>query len=57
MMTHILMSWFKESTERQKTRFVKKTVENVDLHKAVSKKSMTTQEYCVKNDFLAPLII
>ena len=23
-MTHILMSWFKESTERQKTRFVKK---------------------------------
>ena len=57
MMTHILMSWFKESTERQKTRFVKETVENVDLHKAVLNKTMTTQEYCVKYDFVASLML
>ena len=55
MMTHILMSWFKESTERRKTRFVKETVKNVDLQKAVLNKTMTTQEYCVKYDFVAPL--
>ena len=42
MMSHILMSWFKESTERQKT-FLKENVENADLHKAVLKKTMTTQ--------------
>ena len=42
MMTHVLMSWFKESTERGKTTFLKETVENADLHKAVSKKTMTT---------------
>ena len=57
MMTHILMSWFKESTERQKTRFVKETIENVDLHKAVLNKTMTTQEYCIKFDFVAPLML
>ena len=57
MMTHILMSWFKESTERRKTRFVKETLENVDLHKAVLNKTMTTQEYCVKYDFVAPLML
>ena len=33
-MTHILMSWFKESTERRKTSFLKETVENADLHEA-----------------------
>ena len=44
MMTHILMSWFKESTERRRTSFLKETVENGDLHKAVLKKTMTTQE-------------
>ena len=48
------MSWFEESTERRKTRFVKETVENADLHKAVLNKTMTTQEYCVKYDFVAP---
>ena len=58
MMTQILMSWFKESTERQKkTSFLKETVENADVHKAVLKKTMTTQEYCVQYDFVAPLII
>ena len=55
MMAQILMSCFKESTERRKTRFVKETVENADLHKAVLNKTMTTQEYCVKYDFAAPL--
>ena len=38
------MSCFKESTERGKTSFLKETVENTNLHKAVSKKTMTTQE-------------
>ena len=48
MMTQILMSWFNESTERQKkTSCLKETVENADLLKAVLNKSMTTQEYCV----------
>ena len=44
MMTQILMSWFRESTERQKTSFLKETVENADLHKVVLNKTMTTQE-------------
>ena len=35
MMTHILMYWFKKSTEIRKTSFLKETVENTDLHKAV----------------------
>ena len=56
MMTHILMSWFKKSTELRKTGFLKETVENADLHKAVLNKIMTTQEYCVKYDFVAPLL-
>ena len=54
-MTHILMSWFKESTERRKTRIVKETEENEDLHKVVLNKTMTAQGYCVKYDFVAPL--
>ena len=42
-MTHILMSWFKESTERQKRpSFLKETVENTDLHKAVLNKTMNS---------------
>ena len=44
MMPHILMSWFKESTERQKTSFLKETVENANLHKAAWNKTMTAQE-------------
>ena len=55
VITHILMSWFKESTERWKTSFLKETVENADLHKAVLKKTMTTQEFRIKYDFVAPL--
>ena len=51
-MTHILISCFKESTERrktsflkrQKTSFLKETVENADLYKAILNKTMTTQE-------------
>ena len=46
MMTHILMSWFKESTEKKQTNFLKETVENADLHKAVLNKTMTTHKYC-----------
>ena len=44
MMTHILMSCFKESTEIRKTSFLKETVEYADLHKAALSKTMTTQE-------------
>ena len=55
MMTHIWMSWFKEGIEKRKTSFLEETVENADLHKAVSNKTMTIQEQCVKYDFVAPL--
>ena len=57
MMTHILMSWFKESAERRKTSFLQETVENADLHKAVLNKTMDTQEQCIKYNFVAPLSI
>ena len=43
-MTHILMSRFNESTERRKTSFLKESIENTDLHKAILKKTMTTEE-------------
>ena len=56
-MTHILMSWFKESAERRKTSFLQETVENADLHKAVLNKTMDTQEQCIKYNFVAPLSI
>ena len=48
MMTHILMSWLNETKETGKTNFLKETVENADLHKAVLNKTITTQEKCVK---------
>ena len=38
------MSWFKESIERRKISFLKQTVQNADLHKAVLNKTMNTQE-------------
>ena len=52
MITHILTSWFKTfdlkkieaSTERWKNNFPKEIVENVDLHKPVLNKIITTQE-------------
>ena len=47
-MTHILISWFKESIERRKISHLEENVENADQHKAVLSKTMTTQEYCVK---------
>ena len=47
MMTQILMSWFKETTERQKTSFLNETAENADVQKAVLNKTMNKQEYCV----------
>ena len=34
---------------------MKKTVKNVDLHKAVLNKKTIKQEYCLKYDFVAPL--
>ena len=44
MVAHILISWSKEITKRQKTSFLKETVENADLHKAILNKTMTAQE-------------
>ena len=44
MMTYILMSWFTERTYRQKNSFLKETVVNEDLHKALLNKTMTIQE-------------
>ena len=42
---HILMSWLgQESTERRNTSFLKETVYNEDLLKAVLNKTMTMQE-------------
>ena len=55
MMTYILMSWFIESTERQKSTFLKETVVNADLHKALLNKTITIQEQYLKYDFAAPL--
>ena len=55
MMTHILTSWFKESTEGRKASFLKETIENTDLHKAIFNETMTTQEWCLKYNFVAPL--
>ena len=52
---HILMSCFKESTEKRKTSFLNESVENADLNKAILNETMTAQEYCVKYDFVAPL--
>ena len=43
-MTHILMFRFKESTERRKSSFLKETVENTDLQKAVLKKTILKQK-------------
>ena len=43
MMTHNLMSWFKESTERRKTSFLKQTLQSADLDKVVLNKTMNTQ--------------
>ena len=37
-----------ESRERQKTSFPKELVKNADLYKTVSKKIMTTHEWCVR---------
>ena len=45
----------KKAQKDKKTSFLKETVENADLHKAVLNKTMTTQEYCVYYDFVAPL--
>ena len=44
IMMHISMSWFKESTGKQKTSFLKETIENADVHKTIINKTKTTQE-------------
>ena len=43
-MMHISKTCFKESTERQKPRFLRETGENADLYKVVLNKTLTTQE-------------
>ena len=44
MMAHILMFFFQRKHRKRKPNFLKETVENADLHKAVLKKTMTIQE-------------
>ena len=44
-----------KSAERQKTSLPKEQVENTDLHKPVLNKIMTTQDQCVKYNFVAPV--
>ena len=39
----------------KKTSFPKEKVENTDLYKPVLNKVMTTQEQCLKQNFVAPL--
>ena len=39
----------------KKTSFQKEWVENTDLYKVVLNKIITTQEQCVKYEFVAPL--
>ena len=49
-----------ENKKRRKTKrnsFPKEQVENTDLYKPVLNKIMTTQEQCVKYNFVAPLTI
>ena len=41
--------------ERQKSSFPKEQVENTDLYKPELNKIMTSQDYCVKYNFVAPL--
>ena len=40
----------------KKTSFPKELVENADLHNPLLNKMRTTNEYCVKYDFVASLI-
>ena len=44
-----------KNPERQKKRFSKEKVENTDLHKPLLNKIITTQEQCVKYNFVAPI--
>ena len=45
----------KKAQKDKKTSFLKETVENADLHKPLLNKTMATQEYCRKYDFVAPM--
>ena len=59
------MSWFKTFNSYKKIQkaqkgekiIFQKKVENVDLRKPVLNKIMTTQDWCGKYDFVAPLTI
>ena len=47
MKAHFNVFIQRKHRKAKKTSFLKETVENTDLHKAVLNKTMTTQEYCV----------
>ena len=47
----------KKTTERRTIRPLKQKVENVDLYKPVSNKTIAMQEECIKYNFEAPLNI
>ena len=57
MMKHAYFNVFIQRKHRKtkKASFLKETVENADLQKAVLNKTMTSQELRVKYDFVAPL--
>ena len=44
-----------ENAERTKTNFPKEKVKNADQSKPVLKKIITTDEKCLKHNFVAPL--
>ena len=46
-----------QNTEIRKTGFLKEKVGNEDLCKSVMNKIITTHEQCIKNSFVAPLMI
>ena len=55
MKAHFNVFIQRKHRKAKKTSFLKETVENTDLHKAVLNKTITTQEQRVKYDFVAPL--
>ena len=54
--THKMQKRQKAQNHKKKS-FLKQLVENADLHKPVLNKIKTTNEQCVKYDFVAPLML
>ena len=54
-MRHFNVLIQRKHRKKKKTSFLKETIENADLHKAILNKTIHPQEQCVKYDFVAPL--